>query len=317
MVFIAEFCQNHNGDFEILKDMVYAAKQCGADYAKIQTIFVNNLTYRERFEEGVQINGIVKSIKRPYKTEYERLKGLELTIEQQHDFVQLCHKAGIKPLTTVFSRDTVNPIKKMGFEDIKIASYDCASQPLLFDVKNEFKKIFVSTGASFDEEIEEAAHSLEGSDFSFLHCVTMYPTPLHEFNLARMEYLRRYSKETGWSDHSLIERDGILGTLAAIYYGANIIERHFTILPREKTKDGPVSVDVTHVKQLKEFSALSGEDKKQYLLEKFDNFNITWGQVDRKLSETELLNRDYFRGRFASRLPNGEFLFNWEEGDHR
>jgi N,N'-diacetyllegionaminate synthase len=317
MIFIAEFCQNHNGDFEILKDMVYAAKECGADYAKIQTIFVDNLTCRERFEEGVQVDGKIKSIKRPYNLEYERLKGLELTLDQQYDFVQLCRKVDIKPLTTVFTRDTVHAIKNLGFQDIKIASYDCASKPLLVDIKDQFKKIFVSTGASFDEEIEAAANILNGTDFSFLHCVTMYPTPLNEFNLARMEYLQKYTKETGWSDHSLIERDGILGTLAAIYYGANIIERHFTILPRNKTKDGPVSVDVTHVKELKEFSLLSGDDKKQKLEEKFKNFYITLGQVDRQLSEVELLNRDYFKGRFASRLPNGEFLFNWEEGDYR
>jgi len=317
MIFIAEFCQNHNGDFEILKDMVYAAKESGADYAKIQTIFADNLTYRERFEEGVQFNGKVKSIKRPYKLEFERLKGLELTLGQQQDFVQLCQKVGIKPLTTVFTRDTVQTIKKLGFQDIKIASYDCASQPLLLDVKDQFKKIFVSTGASFDEEIEEAANSLNGADFSFLHCVTMYPTPLNEFNLGRMEYLRRYSKQTGWSDHSLIERDGILGTLAAIYFGANIIERHFTILPRDKTKDGPVSVDFTHVRELKEFSTLSVHEKKQNLVEKFNNFDVTWGQVDRKLSEAELLNRDYFRGRFASKKSNGEVLFNWEEGGYK
>jgi N,N'-diacetyllegionaminate synthase len=317
MKFIAEFCQNHNGDFECLKDMVYAAKESGADYAKIQTIFADNLTYRERFEEGIQIDEKVKSMKRPYKLEYERLKGLELTLDEQHDFVQLCQKVGIKPLTTVFTRDTVHLIKNLGFQDIKIASYDCASQPMLLDVKHLFKKIIVSTGATFDEEIKDASNSLNGSDFSFLHCVTMYPTPLNEFNLARMEYLRKYSKETGWSDHSLIERDGILGTLAAIYFGANIIERHFTILPRDKTKDGPVSVDVAQIKEMKEFSALSREDKKQNLVEQFKDYNITWGQINRQLSEVELLNRDYFRGRFASKLPSGEFLFNWEEGDYR
>ena len=39
MKLIAELCQNHNGDYEILKDMVYAAKENGATHVKTQHIF--------------------------------------------------------------------------------------------------------------------------------------------------------------------------------------------------------------------------------------------------------------------------------------
>ena len=77
MIFIAELCQNHNGDFELLKEMTYAAKESGADYAKIQTIFANMVSFRERFEKGKIVNGIEEVIKRPYKAEIERLKKLE------------------------------------------------------------------------------------------------------------------------------------------------------------------------------------------------------------------------------------------------
>ena len=48
MKLIAEFCQNHNGDFEILKEMIYAAKEAGCEYAKIQTIFADMLSKREK-----------------------------------------------------------------------------------------------------------------------------------------------------------------------------------------------------------------------------------------------------------------------------
>ena len=47
---IAEFCQNHNGDLAVLKDMVWAAAEAGADIAKIQSIRSNELTNRPRFE---------------------------------------------------------------------------------------------------------------------------------------------------------------------------------------------------------------------------------------------------------------------------
>ena len=34
---IAELCQNHNGDMSILKEMVHAAKESGADLPKIKS----------------------------------------------------------------------------------------------------------------------------------------------------------------------------------------------------------------------------------------------------------------------------------------
>ena len=38
---IAEFCQNHNGDFDLLTKMVVAAAESGATHGKMQTIFAN------------------------------------------------------------------------------------------------------------------------------------------------------------------------------------------------------------------------------------------------------------------------------------
>ena len=313
MNIIAEFCQNHNGDFELLKEMVHAAKENGADYAKIQTIFADMVSYRERFENGHEEDGKIKVIKRPYQPEYDRLKGLEITLDQQAEFVELCKKLQIKPLTTVFTRDSITSIKETGFDEVKLASYDCASPALIKDTKNVFKKVFLSTGASYDHEIEEAANILGDSNYCFFHCVTIYPTPLKDFNLKRMDFLRQFTPCVGWSDHSSIEKDGILGTLAAIYQGADVIERHFTLLPSDKTKDGPVSITADQLSRIKSFSNLSKQEMKSYLLDIFPDFAITYGDSKRELSETELLNRDYFRGRFVNKLSNGKFAYNWED----
>jgi len=312
MEIIAELCQNHNGDFEILKDMVNAAHESGADYVKIQTIFPDMLAYREKFENGLEVDGIVKIIKRPYKDEYDRLKKLELSYKQHADFVDYCKKIGIKPLTTAFNRLSINKIIEAGFENIKIASYDCGSIPLLLDVKANFNNIIISTGATYDNEIENASIALNNSDFSLLHCVTIYPTPLNQFHLSRMQFLRQFSNKVGWSDHSLVSKDGIDGTMAAIYYGADIIERHFTILDADQTKDGPVSILPKHIKELKFFSNLKKDEQKKYLEQKLPDFKQTLGQESRKLSDTELLNRDYYRGRFANIYPNNKIIYNWE-----
>ncbi len=311
MKFIAEFCQNHNGDFELLKDMIYAAKEAGCEYAKIQTIFADMLSFRERFEDGLTENGVVKSIKRPYKLEYDRLKKLELTLDQQAEFVSICKKNEIKPLTTIFSKDSLSSIKNVGFDDIKVASYDCGSHTMIQEIKDDFNKIFISTGASYDKEIEKTAQILNKKDFTFFHCVTMYPTPLNEFHLNRLKYLQKFSNEVGWSDHSLVSRDGVLGTCAAVYYGAQWIERHFTILPASQTKDGPVSINLEDTKRLIEFSKLSSDDQLIFLNQEYPLHKETLGKSRRNLGYDELLNRDYYRGRFSSRL-NNKTIYNWE-----
>jgi N,N'-diacetyllegionaminate synthase len=237
---------------------------------------------------------------------------LEISLDEQAEFVQLCKKVGLKPLTTAFSRSSVEKIKEVGFNEIKIASYDCASVPLLKDVSNIFNRIIVSTGATFDQEIKLAANVLKGHNFSFLHCVTMYPTPLKEFNLARMNFLSRYTDTVGWSDHSKIASDGIKGTLAAVHFGAKLIERHFTILDESETKDGPVSINPKQARQIVDASKMEKYELKCYLEEVFPYYEITLGSKNRDLSAEELLNRDYFRGRFGSPLADGSHQFNWE-----
>ena len=57
-IIIAEFCQNHLGDKNLLKEMIAVAAEAGATYAKVQIMRADELVYRERFEEGVWQEGI-------------------------------------------------------------------------------------------------------------------------------------------------------------------------------------------------------------------------------------------------------------------
>ena len=44
-IVIAECCQNHNGDKRILQEMVWAAAEAGADYAKVQILYTQTLLF--------------------------------------------------------------------------------------------------------------------------------------------------------------------------------------------------------------------------------------------------------------------------------
>jgi N,N'-diacetyllegionaminate synthase len=310
---IAEFCQNHNGDKRLLRDMIWAAAESGADYAKIQTIFADDLTYRERFEEGVIEDGITKVIKRPYRPEFERLRKLEIPCDEYEWFIEECGKAGIRPLTTVFSRTRVQEIAKYGWREVKVPSYDCASYPMLRELKSHFRHLFVSTGAMYDHEIEEAALVLNDVSFAFLHCVTIYPTPLDQLHLARMEYLREFTPSVGFSDHTLVAQDGIKAAAVALHLGADVVERHFTLLAPDQTKDGPVSINLEQLKNICKLTHGTAEERASYVAEHIGDYSQMIGQKQRELSHTELLNRDYYRGRFASHRLDDSIIYNWED----
>ena len=310
---IAELCQNHQGDRAILKDMIQAAAASGADYIKTQTIRAEFLSHRPRFDEGRIENGITKVIKRPYKPEYERLRLLDIDMEDHRWFIDQCHHAGVKAMTTVFTRGVISELETMDWDAIKVASYDCASFPLLVDLKSRFKKLFVSTGATFDEEIKKAAKILQGIDAIFLHCVTIYPTPLNLLDLSRINYLKKFSKKVGFSDHTLVSRDGIKAAAAAIHFGAEVVERHFTILKADETKDGPVSITPKLLEDLVAVSRMTSEDLNTYIKENVQEYNAMLGNSQRELSDEELLNRDYYRGRFATKTKDGRTVYNWED----
>ena len=66
----------------------------------------------------------------------------------------------------------------------------------------------------------------EGADFALLHCNSAYPAPLADLNLSCIKTLKdRYDCEVGYSGHEF--RLGT--TVAAVYLGASILERHITL----------------------------------------------------------------------------------------
>ena len=319
MKVIAELCQNHNGDPELVRRMVDAAAEAGATHVKLQNIHAATVAFRPQFEDGLEVDGVTQAIRRPWAAECDRLKGLELPGPVVEDFVVHAREAGLVPMTTCFTRGEVEQIADQGFEDIKVASYDCASFPLLRDLADRFDRMIVSTGATFDDEVIHAAAILRDRvELTLLHAVTVYPTPLDELHLARLDWLATLAPTVGFSDHTLVARDGLIAAKAAIALGAQVIERHFTILEPEATRDGPVSIDPEGLAELVRFGSLErGEQLERLSVEGID-VEALRGSAHRPMSPAELLNRDYYRGRFMTPRASGsqrasEMVANWEE----
>lgn len=315
---IAELCQNHKGDFSIVEEMIHAAKENGADYAKIQSMRSADLNYRSRFEKGLIEGGIVKCKKRPFKKEYQRLKNLDLTVDEHFKFLDLCKKYKIKPMTTIFSRNRIDLIKKMNLEYLKISSFDCSSYALIKDIISKVKsKLIVSTGGAKDSEIIKTVKILKENKkkYILLHCISIYPTTPDVASLLRIKFLKKLSDNVGFSDHSNPDIYSYDLSAMSKTLGATWIERHFTILKKDATKDGVVSVNPTQLSELRKTLDLPNNQILRYMKKKYGKkgLNKILGTTNRELTNEELLNRDYYQGRFISKSKSNKIVYNWDE----
>jgi N,N'-diacetyllegionaminate synthase len=123
--------------------------------------------------------------------------------------------------------------------------------------------------------------------------------------------------EVGFSDHTLVERDGLIASKGALALGAEIIERHFTILDPTESRDGPISITPRALAELADFAKMPIEDRLSSMDSEHPEWGMMLGDERSSMSDEELLNRDYYRGRFATpreESRNGSrMIFNWEE----
>ena len=308
---IAEFCQNHLGNPSNLEQMVIEAKKSGATHAKIQGLYSEEITRREEFEDK---NG---KIYRPYDKEVTRLKGLDLSFETEKWFVEFCLSNSIIPMITVFTHRGVERAKLAGFKSIKIASYDCSSKPIIKKVLEFADEIVISTGATYWQEIIDTVELLNNfknssQKIALLHARTIYPTQLKDFGILRMSALAAFGFEIGLSDHTKPEETALVASKIAILLGANYIERHFTILNKEDTKDGPISITPAELKELKNFYKKSKIEQLSEVSQK--DLLSTLACPSLEPAEEEITNRSYYRGRVASKY-NNKVVYSWEELD--
>ena len=276
MRIIAELCQNHNGDLIVLEEMIKAASE-SCDIVKIQTILADSLADRAEYEEF-----------RPFKPEYERLKGLELSEEDEKFFIEKCREYGVEPMTTLFSKIQVDRFNRLGYKKLKLSGYSIPA----FDYGKglegiEFDELFFSTSSLNFSEIRRTKINLDrlGIKYTMLQCTCKYPTKFEDAQLHNLPFLKSTMKldSIGYSDHSNPWEDGLRIPKIAIFNGADVLERHFTILGVNDTRDGKVSINAEMAKELKEFSMKI--PFQQYLtLNEFD-------------SEEEF-NHKFYRGRF-------------------
>jgi N,N'-diacetyllegionaminate synthase len=217
VIVIAEIGNNHEGSFDVAREMVDRAAETGVDAVKFQTFKTETFVAPSQIER------------------FERMKGFELSQDQFAKLAECARTAGIKFISTPL--DMPSAVFLDGIVDaLKIASGDNTFYPLIEFVAGTDKPMIVSTGFADESEIALAAATVEkiragrpkGSEMALLHCVSAYPVSPEDANLGAVRRLgQRFGDvaTVGYSDHTL----GTQTATLAIAAGARVIEKHFTL----------------------------------------------------------------------------------------
>ncbi|MCS6983748.1 MAG: N-acetylneuraminate synthase family protein [Leptospiraceae bacterium] len=233
---VAEIGLNHNKDRYLLQEIIYKAKECGADAIKLQS-----------YKTSQFIHPDIPTVKGLYDI-FERY---ELSEEDHEHAAEQAEKAGLLFFSTPLSPGWSKYLEKIKSAAIKIASGDINNWQLLEEASITRLPLIISTGAAKAQAIHHVVRFCRERNLPntvLLHCVSLYPTPLEKANLQRLVNLKEeFQILTGFSDHTL----GTEAAFAAAILGAVIVEKHFTL---NKTLPGPdhaISADPPELKELR------------------------------------------------------------------
>ena len=230
---IAEIGVNHNGSIEKAKEMIYVAKDSGADAVKFQTAVPELVVTGDADKADYQLKNTVKR-----ETQLGMLKKIHLPLNAYETLKTECENLDVEFMSTAFDDKSLKTLKKLNLNRNKIPSGEITNLPYLRHVGRIGKPILLSTGMSTLEEVLDAMNILIESGtnkdkITILHCNTEYPTPMEDANLKAMLTIRdELGVKVGYSDHTL----GIEVPIAAVAMGATVIEKHFTL---DRTLPGP------------------------------------------------------------------------------
>lgn len=205
---IAEIGQNHNGDMELAKKLINAAKNSGADVAKFQVYDAKALFPPKELNPWFDYN---------CKTELKK-----------HDIFRIfeyCSKVGIEFMASVFDLERLEWLEEIGVKRYKLASRSILDEGLIEGLVSTGKPLIISLGHWRNKEFPVISPNTK---VDFLFCVSKYPTPLNELKLNEVDF-KKYS---GFSDHS----EGISASCASFVLGSRILEKHLTM---DRTAFGP------------------------------------------------------------------------------
>ncbi len=276
---IAEASCNHNGSLATGKELIQAAKECGASAVKFQNYLAKDFVCKDNV-----MYDVFKSVEQ--KKEF---------FEELYDYAQ---KIGMTMFSTAAAIEGADEIEAIGMPAIKLGSSNINNFPLLEHVATKKVPILFSAGLATLEEIEETVRFFEDRgrrDILFFHCVAVYPARIEDVNARFIQTLKaRFPYPIGYSDHTI----GIHAAVASVCVGANMIEKHFTLDNKMKGPDHSFSADPKVMKEMieaiREVEKALGTSERKLAAEEwgFRNTARRYVVANKSISKGDALTRD-------------------------
>ena len=234
---IAEAGVNHNGDFSMAVDMIFAANESGADVIKFQTISAET-NYNFAIEDT---------------SVYPFVRDAAFSESQHQELMDICQNLPIEFMSSAADLPAAKMLNSLGMNCFKISSGNFTNFHLLDFIAGLKKPMIVSTGMASPDEISTThdfliSRGITDDLITFLYCVSEYPAQFSNIDFSRMDSLKKRFPHTsfGFSDHT----PGITSSILARSLGASVIEKHFTLDRKLPGPDQIFSLEPIDLKSL-------------------------------------------------------------------
>lgn len=225
--FIADIAANHDGELTRAKDLIWQAKEAGADCAKFQHFIAHKIV------SGVGFSGELSAVS--HQSEWKN--SVVEVYDQYHtrrewseELYEECRRANIDFMTTPYDTDAIALLDRY-LPAYKIGSGDITFKEIILEIAKKNKPIFLATGASDIADVQAAAELIlqNNTQLCIMQCNTNYTGSLENFKYVNLNVIRQFAitwpnMVLGLSDHT----PGHSAVLGAVSLGARVVEKHFT-----------------------------------------------------------------------------------------
>jgi pseudaminic acid synthase len=244
---IAEMSGNHNQSLDHALAIVDAAAAAGAHALKLQTFTADTMTLD--LAEGEFTITDPTSLWRGQSV-YQLYQHAYTPWEWHTPIMARAKAHGMACFSSPFDESAVEFLETLEVPCYKIASFECTDLPLIRKAASTGKPLIISTGMATIVEIAEAVDAARESgckDLVLLKCTSTYPASPENANVRTIAHMRElFGCEVGLSDHTL----GIGAAVAAVAFGATVVEKHFTLSRAEGGVDSAFSLEPAELASL-------------------------------------------------------------------
>jgi sialic acid synthase SpsE len=233
---VAEIGTGHGGDPVKAAELIVAAAEAGADCAKFQCVFADEILHPKTGSVPLPCGSIAL---------YERFASLELDASFYAAAKAEAERHGLIFLCTPFGMRSARLLRDLGVSVMKVASPELNHLPLLDELASYGLPTILSSGVSSLADIERAVGRFRvggamETGLALLHCVTAYPAPEDEYNLRVLAALSTLlGIPVGVSDHSM---DPVIVPALSVAAGGVIVEKHICLSRSLDGLDDPIAL---------------------------------------------------------------------------